>query len=168
VLLTAIICTLPEARPYSFSQRAICSRSPARRAAIGFSMTSPEGGEFCATACCWRAALPEPDGRPAQGSGLYKVNREMDIQELLGLSVRRGASDLHLTAGLPPLLRIDGDIHRLAGASLDHPVVLTLLHSIMSDKQRREYESLLETDFSFELPGLARFRVNAFHQQRGA
>lgn len=92
----------------------------------------------------------------------------MDIQELLGLSVRRGASDLHLTAGLPPLLRIDGDIHRLAGASLDHPVVLTLLHSIMSDKQRREYESLLETDFSFELPGLTRFRVNAFHQQRGA
>jgi len=92
----------------------------------------------------------------------------MDIAELLAFSVKSGASDLHLSAGLPPIIRVDGDIRRTNAAALEHKEVQSLLYDIMDDRQRRDYEALLETDFSFELPGVARFRVNAFHQNRGA
>jgi len=92
----------------------------------------------------------------------------MDIAELLAFSVKNNASDLHLSAGLPPMIRVDGDIRRLNIPALDHKAVHALIYEIMNDKQRRDYEEFLETDFSFELPGIARFRVNAFNQQRGA
>jgi twitching motility protein PilT len=92
----------------------------------------------------------------------------MDIAELLAFSVNSGASDLHLSAGLPPMIRVDGDIRRTNAPVLGHKEVHALLHGIMNDRQRRDYEELLETDFSFELPGVARFRINAFHQDRGA
>jgi twitching motility protein PilT len=92
----------------------------------------------------------------------------MDIAELLAFSVKSGASDLHLSAGLPPMIRVDGDIRRTNAATLEHKEVHTLLYDIMNDRQRRDYEEFLQTDFSFELPGVARFRVNAFHQERGA
>lgn len=92
----------------------------------------------------------------------------MDITELLGFSVKQGASDLHITAGMPPLIRVDGDIRKINVPEMDHKEVHGLVYEIMNDKQRKDYEQFLETDFSFEVPGLARFRVNAFNQNRGA
>lgn len=92
----------------------------------------------------------------------------MDISELLAFSVKNKASDLHLSAGLPPMIRVDGDIRRINIPALEHKEVHALIYDIMNDKQRRDYEEFLETDFSFELPGVARFRVNAFNQNRGA
>ncbi len=92
----------------------------------------------------------------------------MDIAELLAFSVKNKASDLHLSAGLPPMIRVDGDIRRINIPALDHKEVHALIYDIMNDKQRRDYEEFLETDFSFALPNVARFRVNAFNQERGA
>jgi len=92
----------------------------------------------------------------------------MDITELLGFSVKQGASDLHVTAGMPPLIRVDGDIRKINVPVMDHKQVHALVYEIMTDKQRKDYEQFMETDFSFEIPGLARFRVNAFNQNRGA
>ncbi len=92
----------------------------------------------------------------------------MDIAELLAFSVKHDASDLHLSAGLPPMIRVDGDIRRINVPALDHKVVHGLVYDIMNDRQRKDYEEFLEVDFSFEIPGLARFRVNAFNQDRGA
>ena len=92
----------------------------------------------------------------------------MDIGELLAFGVKNGASDLHLSAGLPPMIRVDGDVRRINVPSLEHKQVHDLVYDIMNDKQRKDYEEFLETDFSFEVPGLARFRVNAFNQQRGS
>ena len=93
----------------------------------------------------------------------------MDIGELLAFVVKTGASDLHLSAGLPPIIRIDGDLQRIDDVpGLGHAAVLALVSSVMNDAQRQHYEERLETDFSFEIAGLARFRVNAFNQHRGA
>ena len=92
----------------------------------------------------------------------------MDIAELLAFSVKHNASDLHLSAGLPPMIRVDGDIRRINVPALDHKTVHALVYDIMNDKQRKDFEEFLETDFSFEIQGLARFRVNAYNQNRGA
>ncbi|MFT5720886.1 MAG: twitching motility protein PilT [Motiliproteus sp.] len=92
----------------------------------------------------------------------------MDITELLTFSVQQNASDLHISAGVPPMIRVDGDVRRIKMPSLDHKQVHSLVYEIMNDKQRKDFEEFLETDFSFEIPGLARFRVNAFNQNRGA
>ncbi|MFN3586764.1 MAG: type IV pilus twitching motility protein PilT [Moraxellaceae bacterium] len=92
----------------------------------------------------------------------------MDITELLAFSAKNGASDLHLSAGLPPMIRVDGDVRRINLPPLEHKEVHRLVYDIMNDKQRKDYEEFLETDFSFEVPGVARFRVNAFNQNRGA
>ena len=92
----------------------------------------------------------------------------MDIAQLLAFGVKQGASDLHLSAGLPPMIRVDGDIRRINVPAMDHKQVHDMIYDIMNDKQRKDYEEFLETDFSFEIPGLARFRVNAFNHNRGA
>ena len=92
----------------------------------------------------------------------------MDIAQLLAFGVKQGASDLHLSAGLPPMIRVDGDIRRINVPEMDHKQVHDMIYDIMSDKQRKDYEEFLETDFSFEIPGLARFRVNAFNHNRGS
>lgn len=92
----------------------------------------------------------------------------MDIGELLAFGVKNGCSDLHLSAGLPPMIRVDGDVRRVNVPSMDHTTVHDLIYDIMDDKQRKDYEEFLECDFSFEIPGLARFRVNAFNQHRGS
>ena len=92
----------------------------------------------------------------------------MDITELLAFSAKQGASDLHLSAGLPPMIRVDGDVRRINVAPLEHAQVHDLMYDIMNDRQRKDFEEFLETDFSFEVPGVARFRVNAFNQNRGA
>ncbi len=92
----------------------------------------------------------------------------MDITELLAFSAKQGASDLHLSAGMPPMIRVDGDVRRINLPSLGHKEVHSLVYDIMNDKQRKDFEEFLETDFSFEVPGVARFRVNAFNHNRGA
>ena len=92
----------------------------------------------------------------------------MDIAQLLTFGVRQGASDLHLSAGVEPMIRVDGDVRRIDLPPLDHKQVHDMVYDIMNDKQRKAYDEFLETDFSFEIPGLARFRVNAFNQARGA
>ena len=91
----------------------------------------------------------------------------MDITELLAFSAKQKASDLHLSAGLPPMIRVDGDVRRINLPAMDHKEVQALVYDIMNDKQRKDFEEFLETDFSFEVPGVARFRVNAFNQNRG-
>ena len=92
----------------------------------------------------------------------------MDISELLAFAVKNQASDLHVTAGQPPLIRVDGDIKRINVDPLDAPTVHGMLYDIMNDTQRKKFEEFYETDFSFELPNIARFRVNVFNQLRGA
>jgi twitching motility protein PilT len=92
----------------------------------------------------------------------------MDIAELLAFSVKNKASDLHLSAGLPPMIRVHGDVRRINLPPLEHKDVHAMVYDIMNDGQRKQYEEMLECDFSFEIPNLARFRVNAFNQGRGA
>ena len=92
----------------------------------------------------------------------------MDITELLAFSANQGASDLHISAGLPPMIRVDGDVRRINLPPLEHRQSHSLIYEIMNDKQRRDYEEFLETDFSFDVPGVARFRVNVFNHNRGA
>ncbi|MEY3579679.1 MAG: PilT twitching motility protein [Pseudomonadota bacterium] len=92
----------------------------------------------------------------------------MTISELLAFSVRNQASDLHLSAGMPPMIRVHGEVKKINLPTMAHVEVQAMLHTIMSDDLRNNYASHLEVDFSFEIPFLARFRVNAFQQQRGA
>jgi twitching motility protein PilT len=92
----------------------------------------------------------------------------MDITQLLAFSVRNQASDLHLSAGLPPMIRVHGDVRRINVDPMDHKKVHEMVYDVMNDSQRKAYEETLECDFSFEIQGLARFRVNAFNQNRGA
>jgi twitching motility protein PilT len=92
----------------------------------------------------------------------------VDIAQLLQFGVKNKASDLHLSAGVPPMIRVDGDVRRINMPALEHKDVYDMVYDIMNDKQRKDYEEFLECDFSFEIPGLARFRVNAFNQNRGA
>jgi twitching motility protein PilT len=92
----------------------------------------------------------------------------MDISELLAFSVKNKASDLHLSAGLPPMIRVHGDVRRINLPPLEHKDVHAMIYDIMNDSQRKMFDENLECDFSFDLPGLARFRVNAFMQDRGA
>ena len=92
----------------------------------------------------------------------------MDISELLAFVVKNKASDLHLSAGLPPMIRVHGDVRRINLPAMDHKDVHGMVYDIMNDGQRKFYEENLECDFSFAIPNLARFRVNAFVQNRGA
>lgn len=92
----------------------------------------------------------------------------MEISDLLAFAVKNKASDLHLSAGLPPMIRVNGDIRRINLPDLSHQTVHEMVYDIMNDGQRKVYEDQLEVDFSFEVPTLARFRVNAFNQNRGA
>lgn len=92
----------------------------------------------------------------------------MDISELLAFGVKNKASDLHLSSGLPPMIRVHGDVRRINLPPMEHKDVHDMVYDIMNDGQRKHFEETLECDFSFEIPGVARFRVNAFNQNRGA
>jgi twitching motility protein PilT len=92
----------------------------------------------------------------------------VDIAQLLAFAVKNNASDLHLSSGVPPMIRVDGDMKRINMPALTHKEVHGMVYDIMNDKQRKAYEEFFETDFSFEIPKLARFRVNAYNQNRGA
>ena len=91
----------------------------------------------------------------------------MQITDLLAFSVKNKASDLHLSAGLPPMIRVHGDVRRINLPEMSAEEVGNMIASIMNDHQRKDYQQRLETDFSFELPNIARFRVNAFNTERG-
>jgi len=91
----------------------------------------------------------------------------MDIAELLAFAVKNKASDLHLSSGLPPMIRVDGDLRHLNLPALENQQLTELLYSTMNDHQRRDFEANLECDYSYPVPGLARFRVNCFHHDRG-
>src|SRR5690606_10062313 len=121
---------------------------------------------------CYRGHYLRSIARPSGVCGILpaciRLGSPMDITELLAFSAKQGASDLHLSAGLPPMIRVDGDVRRINLPPMDHKQVHALIYDIMNDKQRKDYEEFLETDFSFEVPGVARFRVNAFNQNRGA
>ena len=91
----------------------------------------------------------------------------MDITEILTLSAKQDASDLHISAGLPPMIRVDGELHRTNLPLLTHQQVHSLIYQIMNNKQKKEFEEFLDIDFSFSVPDVARFRVHIFHQNRG-
>ncbi len=91
----------------------------------------------------------------------------MEITQLLEFSVQQGASDLHLSSGQPPIIRIHGDIQRIDTPAFDREALQTMIYDVMNDEQRRQFESTLEADFSFEIPKIARFRANIFQQNRG-
>lgn len=86
----------------------------------------------------------------------------MNINELLAFTVKNKASDLHLTVGSPPMVRIHGDMVQLRVNPLSNDDIIKMLYSIMSEKQRIEYEKELEIDFAIQLASEGRFRVNAF------
>ena len=96
------------------------------------------------------------------------LETSVDITQLLAFGVKHDASDLHLSAALPPMIRVHGEVRRINVDPFDHKMVHAMVYDIMNDKQRKAYEENLEVDFSFEINGLARFRVNAFNNQRGA
>jgi twitching motility protein PilT len=92
----------------------------------------------------------------------------MDVAELLAFSVKNKSSDLHLSAGSPPMIRVDGDLRKINLPPLEHKEVIKIIYDVMNDRQRKEFEEHLETDFSFEIANLSRFRVNVFNHLRGA
>jgi len=91
----------------------------------------------------------------------------MDVSELLAFTVKNGASDLHLSSGEPPMIRIHGDMTRIKMPALEERIVQAMVYDIMNDTQRKLFEEHLELDFSFALGDIARFRVNVFKQNRG-
>jgi twitching motility protein PilT len=107
-------------------------------------------------------------GHVSPADALAQEDSTVNLDDLLTFAVKNGASDLHLSAGLPPMVRIDGDVRRLDLPTLSHQQVHALVYDIMTDRQRKDYDEFYELDFSFEIPDLARFRVNAFNQDRGA
>jgi twitching motility protein PilT len=92
----------------------------------------------------------------------------MNITDILTFGVKNGVSDFHISAGVQPMVRVDGDMRRIDVPFLDHTQVRDMIYDIMNDNQRKEYEKYMECDFSFAIPNVARFRVNAYVQNRGA
>ena len=92
----------------------------------------------------------------------------MNITDLLAFGAANGVSDFHISAGVQPMVRVSGDMRRVDVPALDHQQVRDMIYDVMNDKQRKEYEKYLECDFSFAIPKVARFRVNAYVQHRGA
>ena len=91
----------------------------------------------------------------------------VELEDLLEFTVENNASDLHLSSGLPPQIRIDGDIRRLSAAPLSSSQILRMIYGIMNDRQRKIFDQDSDMDFSYGIESLARFRVNAFQQLRG-
>ncbi|MBB1486437.1 type IV pilus twitching motility protein PilT [Oceanospirillum sediminis] len=91
----------------------------------------------------------------------------MDITELLAFCAKQGASDLHLSAGMPPVLRMNGDMRRIKSPALTSEKIDAGLKSLMTPEQQETFQKQLELDFSWQQEGVARFRINAFHQHKG-
>jgi len=92
---------------------------------------------------------------------------DVDLEELLTFSVESKASDLHISSGLPPMIRIEGEVRRLSSAPLQSNQILEMLYGIMNDRQRKTFDADADLDFAYGIQDLARFRVNAFQQLRG-
>src|SRR5580692_10553978 len=117
----------------------------------------------CAERLTYRSSGPSAilQPLPLKTSGTKaRTLMAVDIAQLLAFAVKNNASDLHLSAGVPPMIRVDGDMKRINMPALAHKEVHSMVYDIMNDKQRKAYEEFFETDFSFEIPKLARFRVN--------
>src|SRR5574338_1440066 len=159
VLLTATSATAEGNLPAFSAARAIRRRTACKLAAIVVIILRAAGKAVRRkNQAVTRAA------RPAYHLGEII----MDISELLAFAVKNKASGLHLSAGLPPMIRVHGDVRRINLPPMEHKDVHAMVYDIMNDGQRKFYEENLECDFSFAIPNLARFRVNAFVQQRGA
>jgi twitching motility protein PilT len=89
------------------------------------------------------------------------------LKELLAHAVKSGASDVHLSAGEPPIFRIHGNIQRVFNKPLDKKTADALIDSILNPEQKEEYEKRLEIDFCLQVQDLGRFRANIFNQIRG-
>ena len=92
----------------------------------------------------------------------------MDINELLSLTQNRAGSDLHLSSGNPPMMRVDGEIRPLDPDHLTGEAIESMVYPIMTEEQRARFESEGEVDFSFEFNAESRFRVNVFTNRQGA
>ncbi len=115
--------------------------------------------------CCFGSAL---SARSVSDLKLHhRLKDYMDISELLAFVVKSKASDLLLSAGVPPMIRVNGDVRRINLPPMSADEARAMVYDIMTDEQRKYFEESLECDFSFSIPGLARFRVNVFRQQRG-
>lgn len=91
----------------------------------------------------------------------------MDISEILTFTKEQGASDLHISSGEPPIIRIHGDVRKIDMPLLSKEQVHAMLYDVLNDQQRKVFEEKKEIDFAIDLKGIARFRVNAFYQSRG-
>lgn len=91
----------------------------------------------------------------------------INITELLKITSERDASDLHLTVGVPPTLRVNGFLSKLDYPELTESDVYEMIYSILSNEQRKKFEEIKEIDFSLEIVNVARFRVNVFMHRRG-
>jgi twitching motility protein PilT len=91
-----------------------------------------------------------------------------DVVALLRFAKEQGASDLHLSAGMPPMLRINGDMVRLKTEPLTREDALIAVRSVMTDTQRKNFEQRLDLDFAIDIADVSRFRANAFQHHRGA
>lgn len=91
----------------------------------------------------------------------------MDLTQLLAFTMQNDASDLHISAGSPPIIRVSGQMKRVKGEPLASDELRQMIYSVMTDDQRAEYEKNLEVDFAIAFGEKARFRVNAFNTRRG-
>ncbi|MEX2548649.1 MAG: PilT/PilU family type 4a pilus ATPase [Nitriliruptoraceae bacterium] len=110
-----------------------------------------------------RESMPASVGGPRLRS---EEESELDLDQLLTTLVERGGSDLHLTAGIPPAIRVNGELAQLSEfQKMTADELQKLLYGIMTQKQREAFENDLELDMSYSVPKLARFRVNIFQQR---
>lgn len=91
----------------------------------------------------------------------------MDISELLEFAVKNKASDTHISSGMPPIIRINGEMRPINVPEMSKEQARAMIYDVMNDFQRKTYEENLEIDFAYDMPGIARFRVNAYNQDRG-
>jgi len=149
----------------------VAPRAPAPAAAP----STPTAGAPAPVAAPAPAAAP-PAEPPAGGAvsdgdaitafaGSDRARATLDA--LLRTMVERGASDLHLRCGEPPIVRLHGEMTRLDGAPLEAPALDAMVRSIMPERNRREYKETNDTDYAYELPGVARFRANALKDRLG-
>ncbi len=111
-------------------------------------------------------ATPPPVASLPSAGAVHVGPRRVD--ELLHQMISMRASDLHLSAGNPPILRVDGEIQPLGERPvLSSQEIHTLVGEVMNDKARQEFESSRDADCAYEIPGLARFRVNVFEDRKG-
>src|ERR1039457_5117849 len=92
----------------------------------------------------------------------------MTLAELLKATLVMGGSDLHLSVGTPPQVRVDGDLRRLDHAALSPETTKALIYSVLTDVQKKSFEERWELDFAFDQRGVGRFRCNVFNQKGAA